>query len=110
MQGRYRLPLAIGVPLLAVARSRLDHTEHRIVSLLASGAILLLLGATATVYRGAWVRFADLVRYRYASLGQAFLILGALAVLTNIAWTEIRWSLANRSRALGHAAGEASGG
>ena len=100
-QGRYTLPLAIGVPLLAVAGSRLDHARHRIVALLASSAILLVLCAQVAVYRGALAVFAPTTPCWYASFGQALLALGALGLLANIAWTDIRWPLEGRSRALG---------
>lgn len=72
--------------------------EVRIVALLASSALLLVLCAQVAVYRGAWVSFAPLAHSRYASLGQALLAVGALGLLVNIAWMDIRWSLATRSR------------
>jgi hypothetical protein len=104
-QGRYTLPLAIGVPLLAVAGSRSGHGKQTVAALLASSAILLVAWAQVAVYLGARARFAAPVQFRYATLGQALLALGALGVLANIAWTDIRWSLASRSRAQAHEPG-----
>jgi hypothetical protein len=97
-QGRYTLPLAIGVPLLGFARSRLGRGEHRIAVLLASCAILLVLWAQLAVYRGASTIFAPLTHYWYASFGQELLAFGALGLLANIAWADIRWSLAGHKR------------
>lgn len=95
-QGRYTLPLAIGVPLLGVAGRRLGFTEHRFVALLASIVIFLVLGAQVAVYRSAWARFGPADHHWYVSLGQASLALGALGILANVAWADSRWSLARR--------------
>lgn len=93
-QGRYTLPLVVGVPLLCVARTDGIAAERRTVVLLASAAILLALVAQAAVYRGAVAAFAPPPRFWYASL---LLATGALAVLVNIAVADRRWSSAARS-------------
>ncbi len=100
-QGRYTLPLAIGaaLPAVASARGQQRRGHQTTAALLASGAIVLVVWAQVAVYLGAWARFAAQVQFRYATLGQAMLALGGLGVLANVAWTDIRWSLASRSRA-----------
>jgi Predicted membrane protein (DUF2142) len=109
-QGRYTLPLAIGVPLLAVASGRPGHPGHaepgayhgaeptaepRIVTVLASSAILLVIWAQATVFLNAWAAFgpANGPWYPYPDLGRALLFAGAVVLTAHVAWADFRWSL-----------------
>lgn len=118
-QGRYTLPLAIGVPLLAVAGGRAglgdpaeplgaeslgadSLTRARIVTGLASIAILLVIWAQMAVFLSAWDAFAPANGhwYSYPSLGRVLLVAGAVALIANVAWADYRWSLS-----LAHAGG-----
>lgn len=94
-QGRYDLPLAVGVPLLGIATTRTSRPERGIVAALALGAIALALAAQVAVYRGAVAAF---VPSGVAPYGSAALLLGTLAVLANIAWVEARWSTSGREQ------------
>jgi len=106
-QGRYTVPLAIGVPLLAVAGGRADRTDPaeplakaRIVTVLASIAILLVIWAQMAVFLNAWAAFAPTNGHWYPVLGRALLLAGAIALTANVAWADYRWSLS-----LAHAEG-----
>lgn len=94
-QGRYDLPLAVGVPLLGIATSRISRAERGIVVALALGTIALTLAAQIAVYGGAVTAFAPSGVERY---GSAALLLGILAVLANVAWVEARWSAVAREQ------------
>jgi hypothetical protein len=108
-EGRYTLALAIGVPLVGVARSRLDQAEYRVVTWLAWSTIILVLLAQAAVYWNAKAKFALIDAHQHPS-GAVLLALGALGLLANIAWADVRWSLASRSPAASrsHSAGPGS--
>jgi hypothetical protein len=113
-QGRYTLPLAIGVPLLAVAGGRAglrdpagpagaeplgadssadSLTRARIVTGLASMAILLVICAQTAVFLSAWEAFAPANGHWYPALGRVLLFAGAVALIANVAWADYRWSL-----------------
>jgi hypothetical protein len=107
--GRYTLPLAIGVPLLALARGRADRparAERRIVIAAASIIVILVLCGQAAVYWHAstlflttppatpWLATPGPAPYLDAALGSGLLALGALGVLASIAWAEYRGPLA----------------
>lgn len=94
-QGRYDLPLTVGVPLLGIATCRIARAERGIVVALAAGTIALTLTAQVAVYYGAVGAFAPSGAERY---GSAALLLGAFAILAYIAWGEARWSTATRDQ------------
>ena len=94
--GRYTLPLAVGVPLLAVARGPAAHAERRIVIALASVVLILVLCGQAAVYSHAWTVFLTTppatpfvaapgpTPHLDALIGSLFLLLGALGILGSI--------------------------
>ena len=93
-EGRYTLPLAIGVPLLAVARGRPGQPERRVVILLALVITAAVLFGQAAVYWHAtanWLaRPIQHPPYLDTALGSGLLALGAVGVLASIAWAEYR--------------------
>jgi Predicted membrane protein (DUF2142) len=89
-QGRYTLPLAVGVALLAVVPSRPRAAEPRIVVLLASAVILLALLGQIAVFEGAWGAYRH-AQHWYVPVGRVFVALGAVVVVTNVAWADVRW-------------------
>jgi hypothetical protein len=105
--GRYTLPLAVGVPLLAVARGRPAHAERRIVIVLASVVIILVLCGQAAVYwhasslfltappRTPFVATPGRTPYLDAVIGSGLVVLGALGILASILWAEYRGPLAH---------------
>jgi hypothetical protein len=103
--GRYTLPLAIGVPLLAIGRGRADRparAERRIVIPAASVIVILALCGQAAVCWHAstlfftrppatpWLATPGPTPYLDAAVGSGLLALGALGVLASIAWAEYR--------------------
>ena len=94
--GRYTLPLAAGVPLLAVARGPAAHAERKIVIALASVVLILILCGQAAVYSHAWTVFLTTppatpfvaaprpTPHLDALIGSVFLLLGALGILGSI--------------------------
>jgi hypothetical protein len=94
--GRYTLPLAAGVPLLAVACARAGHGERKIVAALASAAAILVLCGQAAVFSHAWTVFHTVppatpfvaaprpTPHLDALIGSMLLLLGALGVLASI--------------------------
>jgi hypothetical protein len=93
-EGRYTLPLAIGVPLLAVARGRPGRPERRVVILLAMVILVAVLCGQAAVYWHAWATWQARPimhpPYLDTALGTGLLALGALGVLASIGWAEYR--------------------
>jgi hypothetical protein len=98
--GRYTLPLAVGVPLLAVACSRPAYAERRLAVVAACVVLLFVLGGQVAVYWHASTVFltappttpfvvapAPTARLD-ALIGSGLLILGALGVLGSILWAE----------------------
>ena len=107
--GRYTLPLAIGVPLRAIARGRANRparAERRMVIAAASVIVILVLCGQAVVYWHAstvflptppatpWLAAPGPTPYLDAALGSGSLALGALGILASIAWAEFRGPLA----------------
>jgi hypothetical protein len=104
--GRYTLPLAVGIPLLAVARGRPAYAERRIVVALASVVLVLVFCGQAAVYWHAsrlfftappatpFVATPGPTPHLDALTGSGLLILGALCVLGSILWAEYRRPLA----------------
>jgi hypothetical protein len=93
-EGRYTLPLAIGIPLLAVARGRPGQAERRVVIPLALVIVAAVLCGQAAVYwhaRANWLA-RPIVHPPYldTALGTGLLALGALGILASIAWAEYR--------------------
>jgi hypothetical protein len=98
--GRYTLPLAVGVPLLALARGRPAHAERRIVVVLASAVMILVLCGQAAVYWHASTVFLTVppttpfvvapapTPYLDAVIGSGLIVLGALGILASILWAE----------------------
>jgi hypothetical protein len=93
-EGRYTLPLAIGVPLLAVARGRPGQPERRAVIVLALIILAAVLCGHAAVYWHAMAnwRAAPIVHPPYVdtALGTGLLVVGALGILACIAWADYR--------------------
>jgi hypothetical protein len=93
-EGRYTLPLAIGVPLLAVARGRPGQAERRGVIAAALVIVAAVLFGQAAVFWHAlatWqARSIAHPPYLETALGSGLLALGALGVLASIAWAEYR--------------------
>jgi hypothetical protein len=103
-EGRYTLPLAVGVPLLAVARGRPGQPERRVVILLAWVILPAVLVGQVAVY---WHAYTNWLARPIAhpphldtALGTGLLALGALGVLASIAWAEYR-ALATSTRTHG---------
>ena len=100
--GRYTLPLAVGVPLLAIARGRPGRAERRIVIVLAAVVMILVLCGQAAVYLHALTVFRTVppptpfiarpgpTPYLDAAIGSGLLALGALGILASILWAEYR--------------------
>jgi hypothetical protein len=93
-EGRYTLPLAVGVPLLAVARGRPGRPERRVVILLAWVILAAVLVGQVAVY---WHAYANWLARPIAhpprldiALGTGLLVLGAAGILASIAWSEYR--------------------
>jgi hypothetical protein len=98
--GRYTLPLAVGVPLLAIARGRPAHAERRIVIVLASAVIILVFCGQAAVYWHAATLFLTSppvtpfvaapgpAPHLDVLIGSGLLVLGALGILASILWAE----------------------
>ena len=98
--GRYTLPLAVGVPLLAIARGRPARAERRIVIVLASVVMILVFCGQAAVYWHASTLFLTAppvtpfvaapgpVPHLDALIGSGLLVLGALGILASILWAE----------------------
>jgi Predicted membrane protein (DUF2142) len=96
--GRYTLPLAVGVPLLAVARA--DHAARKAVVALASVVLILVFCGQAAVYWHAWTVFLTTppatpfvaapgpTPHLDALIGSVFLLLGALGILGSILLAE----------------------
>jgi predicted membrane protein DUF2142 len=98
--GRYTLPLAVGIPLLAIARGRAAYAERRIVIALASVVLALVLCGQAAVFWHASTLFFTVppdtpfvptpgpTPHVDALIGSGLVILGALGVLGSILWAE----------------------
>jgi Predicted membrane protein (DUF2142) len=94
--GRYTLPLAVGVPLLALASGPAAHAQRKIVVALASVVLILVLAGQAAVYSHAWTVFLTVppatpfvaapgrTPHLDALIGSVFLLLGALGILASI--------------------------
>ncbi len=105
--GRYTLPLAAGVPLLAIAGGRAAHAERKIVIVLASAVLILVLCGQAAVYSHAWTVFLTKppatpfvaapgpTPHLDALIGSLFLLLGALGILGSILRAEYGGPSAN---------------
>ncbi len=97
--GRYTLPLAVGVPLLAVAGGRPAHAERRerrVVIVLASAIMILVLCGQAAVYWHASTLFLTVpprtpfvvapgpTPQMDGLIGSGLVVLGALGILASI--------------------------
>jgi len=89
-QGRYTLPLAIGIAMVAVASAQPRTTEHKLVVPTAAVAVLLALAGQIAVFDGAWKAFGGHPPW-YVSAGRVFIAVGAIIIVGTIAWTEVRW-------------------
>jgi hypothetical protein len=98
--GRYTLPLAVGVPLLAISRGRPGFAERKVVIALASAVLVLVLCGQAAVYSHAWTVFLTVppatpfvaapgpTPHLDALIGSVFLLVGALGILGSVLWAE----------------------
>jgi hypothetical protein len=98
--GRYTLPLAVGVPLLAIARGRAAPAERKVVIAVASAVLLLVLCGQAAVFSHAWTVFLTVppatpfvpapgpTPHLDALIGSVFLLAGALGILGSVLWAE----------------------
>jgi hypothetical protein len=98
--GRYTLPLAAGVPLLAISRGRQAFAERKVVIALASAVLILVLCGQAAVYSHAWTVFLTVppatpfvaapgpTPHLDALIGSVFLLVGALGILGSVLWAE----------------------
>ena len=98
--GRYTLPLAVGVPLLAIASSRSAYAERRIAIAAAWVVLLLVFCGQVAVYWHASTVFLTVppttpfviapppTPRLDALIGSGLLLLGALGVLGSILWAE----------------------
>jgi Predicted membrane protein (DUF2142) len=94
--GRYTLPIAVGIPLLAVARSRPALAERRLVIVLASAVMILVLCGQAAVYwhastlfftkppRTPFVATPGPTPHLDALIGSGLVLLGAIGILASI--------------------------
>lgn len=94
--GRYTLPLAVGVPLLAIARGSAGYAKRKVVIAAASAVLILVLCGQAAVYAHAWTVFRTAppatpfvavpgrTPQLDALIGLALLLLGALGILGSI--------------------------
>ncbi len=94
-QGRYTLPFAIGIALVASSRPRT--TEHKLVVPIAAVAVLLALVGQIAVFEGAWAAFGSQPPW-YVSAGRVSVAFGAIIIVATIAWAEVRWRRAEPSR------------
>ncbi|MGO9874550.1 MAG: DUF2142 domain-containing protein [Acidimicrobiia bacterium] len=94
-QGRYTLPLAIGIALVCVASPRPRTTEHKLVVPIAAVAVLLALVGQIAVFDGAWKAFGNQPPW-YVSAGRVSVAVGAIIIVATIAWAEVRWRRAGR--------------
>ena len=88
-QGRYTLPFAVGLPLLAVAPTRPKLHEKRFVLPLAAAVVVLTVVAQYAVFKNAWGALVD-PRW-YVPLGDVLFGLGAVVVIAAVAWADRRW-------------------
>jgi hypothetical protein len=93
-QGRYTLPFAVGVPLLAVVPARPMRTEWRFVALVVVPIVALTVVGQVVVFKDAW---GSLVRPDwYVPFGDVLAAAGAVIVLATVGWAEMRWRRATR--------------
>jgi hypothetical protein len=96
-QGRYTLPLAVSVPVVAIAGVRGRGLENRAAPL-ARGALVLVVVAQVAVFRGAWLVWKG-PRPWYVPTGTVLLLGGALLVATAVVGDDARWRRQRRMRA-----------
>jgi hypothetical protein len=89
-QGRYTLPLAVGLPLLAVAPSRPKPAEWNLVAVPAVVVVLLVLWGQFALFTNAWLHVAH-PQHWYIPMGDVLVALGAVVVLATVAWSEVAW-------------------
>jgi hypothetical protein len=94
--GRYTLPLAAGVPLLAISRGRQSFAERKVMIALASAVLIFVLCGQAAIYSHAWTVFLTVppatpfiaapgpTPHTDALIGSIFLLLGGLCILGSI--------------------------
>ena len=89
-QGRYTLPLAVGLPLLAVAPSRPRPAEWNLVAIPAVAVLLLAVSGQFALFNDAWLHVAHPKRW-YIPVGDVLVASGAVVLLATVAWCELAW-------------------
>ena len=89
-QGRYTLPLIVGLPLLAIVPDRPKRTEWKLMMPAAAVIALLTLGGHYSVFSDAWLRVPH-PNYWYVPLGDALIACGAAVVVAIVVWSEVAW-------------------
>lgn len=96
-QGRYTLPLAVGLPLLAVVPPRPRVAEPRGVVGLAAAVVLLVFWGQFAVFENAWASGGH-PRHWYVLLGLVFVVSGAVVLITTVARADLRSQREARGR------------
>jgi len=89
-QGRYTLPLVVGLPLLAVAPSTPTRVERNPVAVPATLIILLALWGHFALFSHAWLHVAH-PAYWYVPVGDGCVVAGAVVLLAAVGWSEFAW-------------------
>jgi hypothetical protein len=89
-QGRYTLPLVVGLPLLAVAPSRPRPAEPNPVAVPAALILGLVLWGHYALFSHAWLHLAR-PNYWYVPVGDGLLAAGAVVLVATIALYDISW-------------------
>ena len=89
-QGRYTLPLVVGLPLLAVAPSRSRPADSPLLALPAVMIMLLALWGHVSLFTHAWLHLAHPEQW-YIPVGDVLVVAGAVVVVAAVAWCELRW-------------------